>query len=175
MTREEFWRIVEASRAATSKSPRDGYMDRQRRQLVQVLSSLPPAEIVAFRDELLALRGEAYRWDLWGVAELIANGCGDDAFSDFRDWLISRGRETYERALADPATVDAERAESDVEDIFFEGFASAPNEAYENATGKAMPLSKVKRPVSPAGTPWDDRSDLQERFPELWRKYAGGS
>jgi Protein of unknown function (DUF4240) len=46
-------------------------------------------------------RREAYSWDLWGAAYVVNGGGSDDGFEYFCCWLVSRGREVYESALAD--------------------------------------------------------------------------
>jgi hypothetical protein len=43
------------------------------------------------------------------VPALINGGMSDDGFTDFRYWLISRGRDVYERALADPDSLTCPR------------------------------------------------------------------
>ena len=67
--------------------------------------------------QLRDARGWANRWDLWAAAHLALGGASDDSFLDFRNWLISHGRETYERASADPASI-ADLAWDDEEEDF---------------------------------------------------------
>lgn len=76
---------------------------------------------VAFRRYLI----EAYTWDLWGAAYVVHGGCSDDGFEYFRRWLVSRGRDVYEAALADPdslAQLDVRPGADDVwefEEIYY--------------------------------------------------------
>ena len=97
MTLEIFWNIVEKVHAT---APRD--MAAKCRLLGDALRRLPPAEIVSFDRHFADCLFRAYDWGLWGAAFVIADGCIDDSFYDFRSTLISMGRATFERALEDP-------------------------------------------------------------------------
>ena len=44
----------------------------------------------------------ADKYGLWSAASIMLEGCSDDAFMDFRSWLIYQGKETYLAALKDP-------------------------------------------------------------------------
>jgi Protein of unknown function (DUF4240) len=59
----------------------------------------------------------------------------NESFSDFRDWLVSRGRDIYERDLADPDNL------ADVSD-------ARPEEMYASPVGGAGALSISPDPSS---------------------------
>ena len=113
---------------------------------------------------------ESYKWDLWGVCYVIAEGCSDDAFEDFRSWLISMGRNVFEEAItnAESLTVSAYRPE--IEDIFFEEFQYVSSDIYEKITGHEIPPSYVAYPDSPSGKKWTE-NELEHRFPKIWQKH----
>ncbi len=91
-----------------------GFIDRGR----GLLSGILPEEIVRFGRHVEALLDAVYRWNLWHAADIIADGCSDDKFMDFRGWLISMGRPNYERALADVESL-AEIASAPALDFLF--------------------------------------------------------
>src|SRR5262245_7029047 len=97
MSDEAFWSLIAKSRELAEGDPK-----RQMIALHEVLRHLSRAELEAFASLYMTLHERAYRWDLWDAGQLVNDGMGDDSFGDFRDWLISRGREVYERTLADP-------------------------------------------------------------------------
>ncbi|APV48618.1 hypothetical protein BWI17_02310 [Betaproteobacteria bacterium GR16-43] len=169
MDHAEFWTIVESSKA-TSGGSFDGYAD----SLASRLEALPPEKIIAFQRTFDELRNKAYSWDLWGAAYVIGGGCSDDAFTDFRSWLISMGRETYEKALVDPeslATVTI--GPNGEEDAFFEEFAYMAARAYEEKTGRNMTYESASSPAEPSGIEWEeDGDDLAQRYPKLHAKYG---
>jgi hypothetical protein len=173
MDAERFWKIVELSRRGFDPSRVDGNMARQLEELRRLLLALPRDEIVGFRDQLFKQMDAAFHWDLWGAAYLIGGGCSDDGFTDFRGWLISMGRNVFERALADAESLGDVASTPGVEDVFFEEFLYAPARAYEEATGHEIPEYTGPRQHSPAGEKWSEEgSDLQRRLPRLWEKYS---
>lgn len=96
ITEEQFWNLIDQS----GQVPRDCKAQTQRLQ--QILSTLPPAEIVEFQQIFADRIVESYRWDLWGVAWLIGKSCSDDGFEYFCRWLIGQGKAAYCQALVDP-------------------------------------------------------------------------
>jgi hypothetical protein len=170
MTQDQFWSLMASSKAASR-----GSFERQAKVLEQELSRLSPEEIVAFQRIFDEHFDRAYTWDLWGAAYILGGGCSDDGFMDFRSWLISMGRETYERALKDPESLaDIPLGPAVEEDVFFEGLAYVASQVYEKKTGEEeMPDYERHSAEDPAGEEWDqDGDDLERRFPRLWAKYG---
>ncbi len=83
--------------------------------LIAKLSELPPDEILAYQKYFYDAMNASYTSTLWAAAYIIAGGCSDDSFSDFRAWLIMQGQTTFWQVVADPEVL-AELVESD--DIF---------------------------------------------------------
>jgi hypothetical protein len=167
----EFWTLIESSKAAAK-----GSFDLHCEELAKRLVELPPDEIVAFDKLFRGKSIQAYTWDLWGAAYVINGGCSDDGFNDFRSWLISLGRDRFERALADPESlVDVKLGPGGEEDASFEQFSYVATEAYETATSDPLPDEDdgIEFPDEPAGEPWDeDEEVLAERYPKLSAKYG---
>ncbi|WP_344140456.1 DUF4240 domain-containing protein, partial [Luedemannella flava] len=151
------------------------------------LVSRAPAEIVQFSLRQWQLRDQAYRYDLWAAAFLIEGWWSDDGFMDFRDGLISLGRDWYERALADPDSLADHPAVRDGGDVLIgnEDFVGAAHRAYERLTGEpdglnealeaspeAVPLRVITEPV---GARWDveDEDEMRRRLPRLAAIFLG--
>jgi hypothetical protein len=169
MTHEQFWQII-----GSSKSASDGTKEAQLRSLQTELAQLPPVEIAEFERFFEEHTDLAYRWDLWGAAYIIRGGCSDDSFEYFRRWLISMGREVYERALQDAETLaDIELGPNPDEAACFEEFAAVASQVYEEKTGEEIPYPDREYPSEPAGEEWaEERDDLARRFPRLWARYG---
>src|SRR5262249_15867806 len=114
-----------------------------------------------FQREFVEHKIAAYSWDLWLVAWLCQGGmCSDDGFTDFRSWLISRGRATYDSALADAdPLVDEIRLTEDPELRSFGYVASA---IYCELTGREFPNFEFQYPKEPHGGEWL-RAELKDR------------
>ena len=170
--RKRFWAVVEASAQRENVN-----REQQLKALHTQLEALAPNEIVSFQTILSNLIVESYSWDLWGAAYVIAEGCSDDEFLDFRSWLISKGQKVYEDALGDPETLSAVITQADG-DCQFEEFQYIAGQVWSEKTGKHInlfPLLGPKQPDSPTGQAWsEDGDDLMHRFPKLWKRVRSG-
>lgn len=165
----EFWLIIEKSREGWDTIHPGGNQDRQLKALEKLLSQLPSEEVAGFARHFQELFYRAYRWDLWDAAFIVADGCSDDAFMDFRDWLISMGRSHYEAAFADVETVAQIAAVPGVGYPFFEGFGSVASEVYEKQTGRELHLN-LSHPDEPTGERVPE-AEYPTRYPRLWQGY----
>jgi hypothetical protein len=169
MTDDEFWQLIDKTRAA-------GDPELQATALEDALSRLTPKEIVAFEQIFWRLHARAYHYALWGAAYVLNGGCSDDSFSYFRNWLIGRGRDVYERALTDP---DSLADFVGVSEIFeAEELMNVAEDAFERKTGKRWEsLSKTdlrklgwksESPASsePGGQPWTE-DQLVSLYPRI--------
>jgi hypothetical protein len=170
MDETEFWEIVDSTRDAAEGDP-----DEQADVLVDRLLRYDPDLVLDFDRHFEARFNRAYRWDLWGAAWVLLDGASDDAFDNFRCWLIGQGREVYEGALHEPDDLADlledfdEEVDGDAEEL---GYAA--DEAYEQLTGMETPdLGLPAPPAEPEGTPLDFENDrvLAKRFPKLWAAF----
>ncbi|MCS0605172.1 DUF4240 domain-containing protein [Streptomyces sp. LP11] len=170
MDETEFWELIDAGREAAEGDP-----EEQADVLVDRLLRLDPDLVLDFARHFEARYNRAYRWDLWGAAWVLLDGCSDDAFDFFRCWLIGQGREVFEGALHDPDALAELLADFDEEfDGDAEDLGYAADEAYEQLTGTVAPdLGIAPAPAEPAGTPVDfeDERALAERYPRLWDRF----
>jgi hypothetical protein len=140
------------------------------------LADLKWFEVVAFQARFDEAVAAANKIDLWGAAYLINGGCSDDAFRDFRCWLVGRGRHAYEAALKNPDTL-ADVLDGDPVDGF--GLDAAALRVYEAQTGMSDFYDRLDRaeedmpPPPPEGDDWDfeDEAEMRARFPRLSHLY----
>ncbi|EDY22346.1 WGR domain protein [Chthoniobacter flavus Ellin428] len=166
MTKDKFWELIQRSLDGSS-----GEIDEQADVLESELMDLSPEEIVSFGEHVEACLQESYSNDLWGAAYIIAGGCSDDGFEYFRRWLVSRGREWFERAVKNPddlADYPQNLSDSDIE---FEEFAYIAPKAYEAKVGKPFPYGKTA-PDTLTGEEWEEEEEVfSKRWPKLFSKY----
>ncbi|MEU4205024.1 DUF4240 domain-containing protein [Streptomyces sp. NPDC045470] len=171
MDETEFWQLIDNSREAAEGDP-----EEQADALVERLVALDPDSVVDFARHFESRDNRAYTWDLWAAAGILLGGASDDAFDNFRSWLIGQGREVFEGALHDPDHLaDLLDAFDDEVDGDAEELGYAADEAYEQLTGAEMPdLGLPPQPREPLGTylDLDDDRVLAERFPQLWDRYG---
>lgn len=126
MTQAEFWNIIAKA---------DGLTDPEavNETIKTALEALEPEEIVSYQTHFDALHDKAYTWKLWGAIYLLNGGCGDDAFIDFRSFLISMGEAMYTRTVNDPdslADLDHDPEDCYSETLFNEAFGYLAYEVY---------------------------------------------
>ena len=168
MNVDQFWQIIEESRCDLSATAPDGNMDRQIIRLTDLLSALPPQDVVDFDRHFSDHFIEAYNWDLWAAAYIIEGGCSDDGFMDFRSWLISMGRTVFAESLRDVESLVKYASDPTVEACSFEEFQYIAGKVY----GRQMDYD-IEYPTEPSGKKWDeDSDDLEKRFPKLWERFG---
>ncbi|MFN0168362.1 MAG: DUF4240 domain-containing protein [Bryobacteraceae bacterium] len=161
----QFWNLIDTSRASADGDPWD-----QIEVLRHNLSPLEPDELVAFDHRFWEYHERAFTWELWGAAFIIGNGCGDDGFIDFRAWLISRGEQAFEAALADPETL-VNVIKSPDGDCQIEGIQYVARAVWEGKTGKGLddfPELPFQRRSEPSGTEFQE-DEAPQRYPNLAR------
>jgi hypothetical protein len=185
MSTDQFWEIIEASHAATQEQQLELFRGR--------LQQLSPQELIEFERIFVEHSFAAYSWDLWLVAWLFQGGmCSDDGFMDFRSWLISRGRATYETALADADSLVDEMRQTEHPE--FELFGYVPSQTYRALTGEEFPDFGFRHPKEPCGGDWlrpalkdrtgskilnrcvvfremgdEEFAAIEQRFPRVWQ------
>jgi hypothetical protein len=172
MDEKRFWDLIACSAAPTA--------DEQDVAMDKLLRRLPADDLLAFQLRYDDLMHRAYKTDLRGAAYLILGGCSDDGFIDFRAWLVARGKQVYEAALANPDTL-ADLVSTDTRECN-SALNSAAFGAWEAATGRPPDeFNEELSRVSPhwkdpdEGEDWDfvDDDEVLRRFPRLARIFLG--
>lgn len=167
----EFWKIIDATAAAETGG------ERQLADLRQRLAKLPDADLASFIRVYDRLMVRTYDWGLWGATYVAHGGASDDAFEDFRKWLIAQGRETFEKVAADPDALAEILAAGQDSEATFEEFSYLFADIWTERTGKPITdLPKVADalyPPEPRGEPFDEDPDhLAARYPKLWARFS---
>ena len=158
MILHDFWKIIENSKA-NSKN-----LIEQIESLKNELRKLTEIQIVEFDNRFIALKNKAYRWDLWGAIYLLRDGCSDDSFEYFREWLVGQGKEKFEAAIKNPESIkDFVELDSN-----WEGLGYCALYIYQEKTGKKYIPSDVQIKQNPTGEEWEEEK-LPEMFPSLFK------
>ncbi len=157
-----FWGIIDKTRQDANED-----YARQKELLTEGLKHLKPRDIIRFDNTFRHYRGLLYDWQLWAAATILNGECSADCFSDFRGWLISRGKKKMEQIRKNPELL-AELVNSD--EIYWEGMGYCAIMAYQEATGEEMPLG-LSENMEIHGSRWQD-DELPSLFPRLWSKFG---
>jgi hypothetical protein len=160
MNVDRFWEMIELTHKASNGATR-----KQAELIVHMLSEHSEEEILQFDRIVMDLMDRAYQAELWDAADVIACGCSDDGFDDFRDWLVAQGKRVYEAALLDPESL-AEIVTPEKRWRVLDGSLQyVGSEAYERKTGKDNPVTPRASPVLRGEL--KNESDLPAKFPKL--------
>jgi hypothetical protein len=173
MPAERFWSIIEPV-AELDQGP-----DAQLRALRTALKALRLEDIISFEVAFRRYLNLAYTWDLWGAAYVIHGGCSNDGFEYFRRWLVSRGRDVYEDALADPDGLAQLNAQAGPDGAWeFEAIYYVAHEVFEEKGGEgdARDHSEPEFGLAgdePSGQPFvEDHEHLARRYPKPWQRFG---
>ncbi|MEV4139672.1 DUF4240 domain-containing protein [Dactylosporangium sp. NPDC049742] len=174
---EDVWRLVDEARAGLGGSPS---ADDVAAAMVRLLGARPPAVIAAFDRPFDELVAESYRAGLWAAAYVINGGASDDGFEYFRGWLITQGRETFERAVADPDSLAAHpavvAAAAECDELECEDVLAVVWQAYRDRTGgDELPARDFTIRHPDLDPDWefdfDDEAEMRRRLPRLMALY----
>lgn len=171
MPAERFWVLI--GRTTKHQDDQDAQMEALRLELRQ----LSAEEVEAFERAFHEQQKRAYSWDLWGAAYIMNGGASDDGFEYFQRWLISKGRQTFEAAVADPDSLATMITTREPEDLYdFELFAYVAGEVWKEKTGldaDRFPYTGAPPASQPSGVPFEEDPDhLAKRYPKLWAKFG---
>ena len=126
-----YWSIIEKSLQNTNSQ------DEQEQFLIREISKLTPKEMIGFRLRTDKLLYDTYNSEMLCAGYIMNGGCSDDGFEYFRNWIISRGKDTYYKAKQNPdSLINAADDNADMYD--FERFWYVALEAFEQKTGKDL-------------------------------------
>lgn len=159
----QFWKLVDAVRSTAGDD-----MDARCEILCNELEQLSKAQLQAFQQRYEQMLINAKRWDLLAAAYIINDGCSDNSFRHFLDWLISEGSTTYQAALANPDIL------ADLPAIAFpkmDEFGDCALQVFEDKYDGDLGRDFMFDMEAPVGEEWSDE-DLPRLLPRLAARYA---
>ena len=159
MTDEQFWSLIEQARGGLPESA-----DSHR--LTLLLRPLGNDDITAFGLMFYEKICDLNKWSVWGAGYVIAGGMSDDSFHYFRSWIIGKGKQVFDLALADP---DALGPDIDDRDVDNEALEYACLDLLEERGVTDDPRDNCSRNAddAPAGTAFDEDTVQKAAFPKL--------
>ncbi|MCB0838059.1 MAG: DUF4240 domain-containing protein [Bacteroidetes bacterium] len=158
MNEKKFWKIIKSSQSVFAKRP-----DRHQERLIRLLSKRKVEEIIMFDVIFSHYMNLANTWEMRAAAHIITDKFSEEFFSDFRGWLISRGKKTFFRVMKKPDILVKYVSLRDEMD--WVGYEACALEAYERKTGHELPPANGIK-----GKKWEE-ADLPGMLPKLWRKF----
>ncbi|QDV09415.1 hypothetical protein Poly30_49730 [Planctomycetes bacterium Poly30] len=133
MEEARFWDLVQQAKRQAS-----GDMLKRPSELNGILRDVEPLDVAAFHERYTKELERADKPSLRAIADAFIKNCTDSNFVAFRDWLISEGRETFDRVVADPSSLPAPVGK---EIVTLEAFGYVAPRVYKSKAGK--PISRA--------------------------------
>lgn len=130
---ERFWELVHGAKRQAGDD-----MFQRPAELNGILRDVEPIDVAAFHERYGKELERADKPTLRAVADAFIKNCTDSNFVAFRDWLISEGRETFDRVVADPSSLPAPVGK---EVVTLEAFGYVAGRVYKSKAGK--PISRA--------------------------------
>lgn len=160
---DAFWQIVEEARQRGQGDP-----DAMAEVLTQRFADAHDDTIRAFQRHLVAASRRLYTWRHGAAADLTCGPVGDDEFTDWRSWVITLGRATFERVAENPDNL------ADVKDLSggcalaAELFGSAVSDIYSERHGDQDEDFPILEPgVPPRGDRLTGHREIRAALPRL--------
>jgi Protein of unknown function (DUF4240) len=125
-----YWQIVERSLEETEDQ------EEQEQFLIKEIGRLSLKQMIGFRLRTDKLLYDTYNSEMWCAGYIMNQGCSDDGFEYFRNWIISRGKDVYYNAKENPDSLITEVEEE--REYEFELFWYVALKAFEKKTGKDL-------------------------------------
>jgi hypothetical protein len=157
-----FWQLLREARNGAET------VEAQVELLASKLEAFRGPQIRRFQTTLYKQMRKTCHWNVWALAFIAQDGCSDDAFEEFRAWLILQGNDLLELAVHNPAQAmhDVPEGPNTCGGVLLQ----APAIAYEKRTGKPLvPPTNVE--AEPRGKPWEEEersSPLSCTLALLW-------
>jgi len=133
MEEDRFWSLIHESR----RNGRGNY-ELQIDELTDLLEGKPLADIIAFQRAFTALMSRANHFRYWESAYALNWGCSDDLFIYFCTWWIGQGKNKLYWTIRFPWLLFFFAVRDSWQQ--YEGLEYCAGQAYENLTGREMPV-----------------------------------
>lgn len=158
-----FWEIVEDARRAGEGDP-----ERMADVLTTRFAGADDETVRGFQERLVEASTRLYTWRHIDAAEMICGFVSDDVHTDWRSWVITLGRDTFERVAVNPDDL------ADVPDLsggcegMAEFFGAAVSEIWFERHGYGDETFPILEPVEPpAGEKLPDLDAVRAALPRL--------
>ena len=167
MTEVEFWDLVTRTEATQSQ-------ESLAQSLKQKLTELSHDELKAFDKIFGQQMRRSYLWSVWGAAYIITGCDSEYAFAEFRCFLISLGKTTYEAVITHPdslAQLPVWPEKDGYTYPFVDEYDLIAGQLYEDRTGEELPFMPSGK-ATPVGKKFSTKpKELKQQYPELSARF----
>ncbi len=164
MKESQFWECIDQASAS------DDFADSLR----NVLHDLDLEEIISFKNIFLKKLVEAYVFPLLAANFVISSYVSDDGFEEFRAWLVSKGKLSFQNAVDSPETIADWLEKEEVDEVEGHKLLNIADEVYAELGGEEEEFYKsvIFPPEPDINMTWpENKSEFQLEYPKLVAKF----
>ncbi|MEO6998609.1 MAG: DUF4240 domain-containing protein [Terracoccus sp.] len=165
MPEAEFWSIVDGTASAD--------VEAQAVAIDQRLEGLSASELLGYEQRFVELANRSNTFVHLGAAEVVMGYASQDAFVDFRTWVLYQGSAVYTAFVNDPDSLAAHGPSDDEQLGGAQLLEFVPAQRFTSLTGAEPPEPNGPTVYQPPTGPTIDNTylALAARFPQLAAAY----
>lgn len=166
MVENEFWEIIEVSGSPDKCTP-----DEQCENIIEKLSEKSKDELVSFANIHKKLLCKSYIWSMLKANFILISYISDDAFEDFRNWVILNGKERFYKTIENPDSIAGYiNVEDAVEEVTGEALLYVCEEAWDGDV-EVLEENYEYHKDPEIDDDWPPAEKLAEEFPNLYKEF----
>ena len=178
--KNSFWKIIEYSKELSPKNK-----ELQIDILIDILKEIETEKLVVFRKIREYYYKKSYTSNLWAIAYMLNNGCSDDGFDYYINWLISEGKQKYYDLQENPEKIVEKYNSRDEINGYSEDFGLIETIAFEKKHSESIDYqldfdniyNKFQSDLNifeftEIEFNWKDENDLKQLFPKFYSKFS---
>jgi len=163
---DDFWDMIGECRRQLDSIPIDPYEKHSFPVFRSAISKLSTEQLYYAEKHFTRMFIQLYRREIWSAISFIHGGCSDDSFMDFRQWLMTCGRDPCVSMVEDADNLPAIISQYKRTTLFSEGVISygITNE-FEARTGFEIPSEDR---VCELQGEWIDEDSVPTKLPNCY-------
>ncbi|WP_394389531.1 DUF4240 domain-containing protein [Shewanella woodyi] len=167
MTEAEFWQLVTRSSPEQDQSSLADNLKAK-------LEPLTDGELVEFDKFFGQQMRRSYFWSMWGAAYIITGCDSEYAFAEFRCFLISLGKEWYDKVIESPdllGNLEQWPEKDGYAYPFLDEYDLIAGQIFEDRTGEELPFVPSGM-ATPQGKKFSTKKkQLKSNYPQLSERF----
>jgi hypothetical protein len=169
MNEQILWILIEQTQVEKSS------VYKQSQLLMELLSEWSVPLILKFEKAYWALIQRSYDADLWAAAYVLNDGCSQEEFLNFRNWLLLQGQSTFRKTVEDPESI------TEWLDLPMQNFIQYPDlhnkiiELIAIKSKQPIEIRHTEENFELSGDYWENDLEVVDKVPALCKKMGWGN
>lgn len=169
MNEQILWMLIEATQGKKS------HVNSQSQLLIELLSKWSIPHILKFEKIYWSLLQRSFDADLWAAAYVVNDGCSQEEFLHFRNWLLLQGQFKFRKTVEDPEFLLEWLSLPMLHPIHYPDLENRIAELIAIKTRKPIELRYSEADFELSGYYWESDMEVIDKVPALCNKMGWGN